>query len=474
MIPPFFRVIYSQSMLRLKRFWWMGVGFALAVVASVFAYRWGRDFTANQVSSVIDILQPAAVATATGPITDSSVIRLALPKAWDGKQRINLLVMGIDQRIGDGERAYRTDTVMVLTLDPVTLSGAILSIPRDLWVPIPGYGSDRVNTANYKGDIDDYPGGGPALAKKTVEGVLGIPIDYYARMNFTAFEDFIDRIGGITIDVTEDIVDKKYPTSSYGTEIFTVTKGVRAMDGATALKYARTRATFGGDFDRARRQQQVIFAVREKITSDPRTLPTLLAGSDDLWVNLKSSFKTDMPLDLIQRLAVLAKDVDRKNIRTAVIDQNYTENVTTPEGYQVEVPVQSEIRKLRNALFTTGANSAAEILKTGGTPAPVSTDWKSENARIVVLNGTDQVGFASRVRQMLEGKGFTVVEVGNSPDGRFDYARTAFIDYTGKPATIKAVADALGIRPAPEPRREVNPAVASDLVLVLGRDATLP
>ncbi len=448
--------------------------FALSVAASAYAYQWSRDLVANQVTSVIDILQPAPQATASGPITDTSVARLALPKPWDGKERINVLLLGIDQRVGDGEKGHRTDTMMVLTLDPVTLSSGILSVPRDLWVSIPGYGSDRINTANYKGDLDDYPGGGPALAKKTVEALLGVPINYYVRMNFTAFEDFVDRIGGIRIDVTEDIVDKKYPTSSYGTEVFTVTKGVKSMDGATALKYARTRATFGGDFDRARRQQQVIFAVREKMVSDPRVLPTLLAGSDDLWTALKSSLRTDMPLELIQRLALLAKDIDRKNIRTAVIDQNYTENVTTPEGYQVEVPVQVEIRKLRNAMFTVGANSAAEIQKAGGTPASISTDWRAENARIIVLNGTDQVGFASRVRQLLEGRGFNVVDVGNSLDGRFDYARTTFSDYSGKLATILALSDALGIKPAPEPRREINPAVNADVVIVLGKDAVAP
>ncbi|MBX7212807.1 MAG: LCP family protein [Thermoflexales bacterium] len=461
-------------MLRRKRFWVLIILFVLTLGASFFAYRWGRDFTANQVSAIFDPLQPVAVATQTGPITDTTVIRIALPKAWDGKQRINVLLLGIDQRVGDGERGHRTDTMMVLTLDPVTLSAGILSIPRDLWVPIPGYGSDRINTANYKGDTDDYPGGGPALAKKTVENLLGIPIDYYARMNFTAFEDFVDRIGGITIDVPEDIVDKKYPTSSYGTEVFTMTKGVRTMDGATALKYARTRATFGGDFDRARRQQQVIFAVRDKLTQDPRALPTLFAGSDELWASLKQSVKTDMPIDLIQRLAVLAKDIDRKNIRTAVIDQNYTENVTTPDGMQVEVPVQSEIRKLRNTLFTVGANSAAEIQKAGGTPAPVSGDWKSESARLIVLNGTPQVGFASRVRQALEARGFTVVEVGNAPDDRFDYAATTFTDYSGKPATVAAVADALGLRPAPEAKRSTNGTGQADIVVVLGADARLP
>ena len=112
--------------------------FALSIVASVYAFNWGRDFSANQVTAVIDILQPAPLATVTGPITDTSVVRFELPKPWNGKERINVLLLGIDQRAGDGEKGHRTDTMMVLSLDPVSLSAAILSVPRDLWVPIPG------------------------------------------------------------------------------------------------------------------------------------------------------------------------------------------------------------------------------------------------------------------------------------------------------------------------------------------------
>ncbi|MGD8997673.1 MAG: LCP family protein, partial [Anaerolineae bacterium] len=100
---------------------------------------------------------------------------------WKGKERVNILVMGIDQRPGE-EGAFRTDTMLVLTLDPVTTTGGMLSIPRDLWVPIPGYGVGRINTAHFLGEIDNYPGGGPALAAKTVENNLGMPIHYYLRV----------------------------------------------------------------------------------------------------------------------------------------------------------------------------------------------------------------------------------------------------------------------------------------------------
>lgn len=191
---------------------------------------------------------------------------IVLPQAWNGKERVNVLLLGIDQRAGEHERAYRTDTMIVLTLDPLTLEAGVLSIPRDLWVLHPGDFDQvnyRINQANFLGDAFDYPGGGIALARKTVENFLGISIHFVVRINFTAFEYFIDRIGGIVIDVPEPIYDPAYPTEDYGVEVFSLPAGLQTMDGLTALKYARTRHSQNGDFDRARRQQQVMMAVRE-------------------------------------------------------------------------------------------------------------------------------------------------------------------------------------------------------------------
>ncbi len=133
---------------------------------------------------------------------------------WEGKERVNILVMGIDARPGE-EGPWRTDTMMVLTVDPLTLSAGMLSIPRDLWVPIPGYGEGRINTANYLGDAYDYPGGGPALAARTVQYNLGVPIHHYVRVDFSAFVHLVDLIGGIDIYVPEEINDPWYPGPNY-------------------------------------------------------------------------------------------------------------------------------------------------------------------------------------------------------------------------------------------------------------------
>ena len=337
---------------------WLCVGiFLVSVGLSLYTYNATYRYILSlaNLPPIIEIFEPN-VPVVSKPITTqpdpSTLSEVDLPKAWDGKERINVLLMGIDQRQGEIERGYRTDTMMLLTVDPVTLQAGMLSIPRDLWVPIPGYGNNRINLANYYGDADDYPGGGPALAKKTVEQVIGVRVHHYVRINFTAFESLIDRIGGITIDVPEDIYDPKYPTSNYGTEVFSIKKGKQVLDGATALKYARTRNTKFGDFDRAKRQQQVIIAIQEK-TKDLRVAMSLFASGPEVLADLSASVKTDMPLPMMQQIGRLAMTIDRSNIKSAVIDQNYTEPITTADGQQVEIANRTRIAELRAGLFST-------------------------------------------------------------------------------------------------------------------------
>jgi LCP family protein required for cell wall assembly len=329
-----------------------------AVAASIYAYNRAYDAFATDLPILAEIVaQPQQQPVAQATSRPDDVIKL--PEPWNGKERINILLLGIDQRVGEKDPCYRTDTMIVFTLDPVTMQAGMLSIPRDIWVPIPGYNNNRINTANCIGDTQDYPGGGIALAEKTVEHFLGVNINYAARVNFTAFENFVDRLGGVDIEVPKDIYDAEYPTNDYGTEVFSISKGMQHMDGETALKYARTRHSGNGDFDRARRQQQVILAVKEKL-QDPRTMASLLSQAPALLNELSTSVKTDMTLDQIQQLAVLATKIERDKIKSEVLDQRYTEFATTPEGYEVVIPNRERIADLRNTFFSTVANAAVE------------------------------------------------------------------------------------------------------------------
>jgi LCP family protein required for cell wall assembly len=368
-------VMVIAMILRRKLFWVcatlavvsIGAGIALNRVAYNFcasgelAANWLCNTNATQQVNVEILPTPPSAQAAGGAVVTRTVSPI-LPRPWNGKERVNILVMGIDQRQGEKDIAFRTDTMIVLTLDPVTLHAGMLSIPRDLWAPIPGYDNGRINTANFLGDAYDYPGGGPELARKTVEQTLGIPINFYARVNFTAFEEIIDQIGGISVDVPEDVYDPEYPTEDYGTQVFSINKGRQNLDGATALKFARTRhSLLNGDFDRARNQQLVLLAVKEKLT-DPQNFLNLLSKAPQIISRLSSSMKTDMNFDQVQQLAALAQKVERRNIQSAVLDQTYTEMVTTLTNppQQVQVPIRARIAELRDKFFTTAPNAAVE------------------------------------------------------------------------------------------------------------------
>jgi polyisoprenyl-teichoic acid--peptidoglycan teichoic acid transferase len=266
------------------------------------------------------------------------------------EERINILVMGIDQRAIEVGPS-RTDTMIVFTIDPKTGVAGMFSIPRDLWVPIPGYGESRINTAHFWGDVQKYPGGGPALAMKTVSYNFGFPVHYYVRLNFEGFKQIVDMIGGIDIEVPKEINDSKYPDEHYGYEPLYIPAGLVHMDGELALKYARTRKT-DSDFLRSHRQQQVIIAIKDRILA-LNLLPSLLVKLPELTKTLSDAIQTDIPLDEMFRLAKMARSVDMTNLKTVIIDESMTIEHTTPTGAEVLLPVREKIRPVVDDLFWT-------------------------------------------------------------------------------------------------------------------------
>jgi len=369
---------------------------------------------------------------------------------WKGTERVNLLLLGVDERPQENGMA-RTDTMMVLTLDPTTLQAGVLSIPRDLWVPIPGYNQGRINTAHRLGELYNYPGGGPALARETVEYNLGIPIQYYVRLNFQGFVDLIDLIGGIDVYVAEPINDPLYPDNNYGYDPLYIPAGQQHFDGAMALKYARTRHD-SNDFERARRQQQVLLAVLERVSS-LNLLPQLAPRLGELYTLMDQSVSTDLTLDEVLALAGLAVKVDRSQIRFAVIDSTCTENYITPEGAQVLIPLRDRIREVRDYVFG-GAELASQTVE-------------QENATIGVLNGTGRAGLAASTTDYLKEQGVAVAAFGNAD--RADYATTMIILNRPKPATAARLATLLGL-PQSAIVTASNVAAAQDITLILGAD----
>lgn len=385
---------------------------------------------------------------------------------WNSSERVTVLVMGIDQRTGvELDTAYRTDTMMLVTLDPLGKKAGMLSIPRDLYVQIPGFeGRDRINTANFKGDAQKLPGGGPALAMKTVTANLGIATDYYLRINFTAFETFIDELGGIELDVPLPLDDPTYPDCCYGYDPFRIAAGRQLLDGKTALKYARTRKTDGGDFDRAARQQQVLLAVRDKLF-DLNFMPQLLLRAPALYSMLSGSLDTNLSLDQLVGLALLAQSIERKNIQSAVIGGKYIlKEFVTADGKQVVALDEQGFRDLRAQMFYTPGPAPSATLD-------VERQAAEEHARIEVLNGAAQAGVAQKTADYLMKNGFNVVSVGNAD--RYNYDTTIIYDYTGHYYTTRWLSEKFNLRPQSIiALRDPNSTV--DVRMVVGGDFTLP
>jgi LCP family protein required for cell wall assembly len=406
--------------------------------------------------------------------TSLPIIIEETPQVWDGKERITILLMGLDFRDWEsGDGPPRTDTMMLLTIDPVAMTAGMLSIPRDLWVEIPGFEHNRINTAYFLGETNNLPGGGAGLAMKTVENVIGVPIQYYAILEFSTFEKLIDEIGGIDV-----LVKERVKISPIGRTSIWLDAKPYHLDGPEALAYARARKTDGGDFDRAERQQQVALAIRDRVIGFDM-IPTLVAKAPTLYQQLKTGIKTNLidpnapPDQLVKQLqqmislGLLAMEIDPSTIQKGVIAPPEMVLLSTlPTGAEVLKPIPDQIRRLRDQIFT----DTSAITPSISVDDPLSAAIL-EGARIEVLNGAGIEGLAGQASQYLEGLGLNVVEVGNAD--RLDYAQTMIIDYTGNPYTRKYLMDLSNLTES-QILSQRDPNSDIDLVLILGADWSLP
>ena len=380
------------------------------------------------------------------------------PPPWDGANRVSLLVMGLDYRDWQaGEGPPRTDTMILLTVDPVNRTAGILSIPRDLWVSIPGYDYGRINTAYQLGEAYKLPGGGPQLASETIEELLGVKIDHYAQVDFGAFARFIDEIGGVEVDVTEEL--KLDPLGDGNTK--KLKPGHYNLPGNLALAYVRLRKTEGGDFDRSQRQQQVIMGIRKRIL-EYDMLPMLMSKAPALYSEISSGVHTNLGLDQAIRLAWLAIQIPEENIKQGAIGASQVAFANSPDGtQQVLKPLTEKIRALRDEIFS----------ETGpANPLAVSMDIaqlvKEESAQVSVMNGSSVSGLAARTVDYLKSQGINVVETGNASQIS---PTTEITFYNGKPYTLKYLVDLMKINKF-RIRYASDPAVTADIVIILGDD----
>jgi LCP family protein required for cell wall assembly len=348
---------------------------AIAVGASFFSYGFVRD-RAAELDSVLELPDPPQVnrpaenvrpsatptpeptaglpadATQAAVIASDTTPEVSVtPEAaggdlygtWQDPRRVSVLLMGIDQREGE-EGAFPTDTMILFSLDPVGQTAAILTIPRDLWVEYPGLqSSGRINGANIMGDHISYPGGGgPAFAVKTVEKVLGVRIQYYVLINFEVFYEFVDAVGPIEVCPDKTIHDDQYPDGSYGYITVHFDPGCQDLDSEKLLQYARVRHT-DSDVDRGTRQQEVIMSIREKVLTTGG-VTALLFEAEAIWESVQGNIRTNLTFNEMIKLARLAEGIPSSNIRQDQITFGEVQISQSPDGDQILVPIDSDIR----------------------------------------------------------------------------------------------------------------------------------
>lgn len=435
----------------------------LAVVGAVYGYRLSRQIVAtNEIFSLPGdpVVEEESEdtedqeVTATSEATEVVEAELATPEPWDGVSRVNVLVMGLDYRDWEAGETPHSDTMILLTLDPVNNTAGIVSIPRDLWVSIPGFEYAKINTAYYLGEIYNLPGGGAALASETVEDLLGVEIDYYAQIDFQAFIDFIDNIEGVRITFDEPMVLDRL--GQWNT--VTLEPGTYALPGEYALAYVRSRSTEGADFDRAERQQTLIMAVRDRILEFDM-LPTLVANASEIYEDLSAGINTNMSLNEVIQLAWSALEVEREDITQVIINNEYVTLGVSPDGLDILIPIPDEIRLLRDEVFST--DGALGPIAEGESEDLIA----EEGANVSIRNGSYQSGLASTTASWLREQGFNVVQ---EVDTDYSVYSQIYI-YDSVPYALDWLADTLGVT-STNIYYMYDPDAEYDLVVVLGDD----
>lgn len=359
---------------------------------------------------------------------------------------INILLLGTDDR-PDEHGPPRTDTIILLTLDPQTNTAGMLSLPRDLWVPIPGFDFNaKINTAYGLGETRT-DSGGAQLVMDTVSQLIGRPIDYYVRVNFQGFVQTIDLIGGIDVMVQKTIHDEEYPTADYGVETFHLEAGQQHLDGETALKFARTRHG-DDDYGRARRQQEVIRAVADKVLRADM-IASLLPKAWMLISTMRSSIDTNIPMLVQYELAGYMGAAALQDIRQEVLDGRYGEEQITEEYGWILIPDREKMRVALDKFFS---------------PPGADPRW----VRIEVLNGTGEQGVAAQTRDYLQAQGWQVVAIGDAD--RSDYSKTLVVNYGVPETIIQRVSQDLALQPDASTLKGLSSSQPIDLRIVVGRD----
>ncbi len=340
----------------------------------------------------------------------------------EGDGRVNILLLG--RGGGDHSAPDLTDTIMLASVDPINHTADLVSVPRDLWVNISGYGSMKINavweTGKYKylGKISDSMSNpratqaGFSLIDQTMEQVLGVPIHYNSLVDFQAFKQAVDTVGGVTVNVPTDLWD---PTMAWENNYNSVLAkaGVQNFNGQKALIYVRSRET-SSDFARSERQRTVMIALKEKVASlgtlgNPLKISQLMNAFGD-------NAQTDLSINDASRLYSLSKNISGASIKSVGLADAPNNFVTTGNinGQSVVYPRSGVFDYAAIQSYVRGVLRDGYLLK--------------ENAKLTVLNGTSVPGLATAKADQLKSYGYNVTIVDNAPTSGYD--QTTIVDLT--------------------------------------------
>lgn len=251
-----------------------------------------------------------------------------IPPPFNMRETDNMLLLGTDRRPNDG--SWRTDTIMVVGIDRAYNRAAVLSIPRDLYLPVPNYGTARINQVDYLGEaILKTPGGGPALLSQVIEENLGLKSNHWVRVEMNGFEDVVDTLGGVTVNLDCPFYELIYDLDDQEWGWFTLPAGEVVLDGVSARWFVRLRL-IESDFGRARRQRQFLWALREQVLSRNQLLRI-----PELWNTFQQTFDTDLSLLQMLDLTRFSVGLEPDNVRAAAITDQQVDRFIAASGADV-------------------------------------------------------------------------------------------------------------------------------------------
>ncbi|OGH64114.1 MAG: hypothetical protein A2821_02390 [Candidatus Magasanikbacteria bacterium RIFCSPHIGHO2_01_FULL_41_23] len=401
--------------------------------------------------------------------------------------RINILLLGMGGPGHDGP--FLTDTIMIASIKPSTKQVALISIPRDLGVDIPGYGYQKINHVNAYGELKK-PNWGAAAATELISQTFNIDIPYYIRLDFKAFAEIINELDGVTVTVDRSFTDPMFPAPYDEYQTVSFTAGEQTMDGQTALTFARSRHgnnNEGSDFARARRQQKILLALKQKLSDIGTYLNPLRANN--IMNSLESHLTTNMEFDELVSLAKTGQTLDTGRIISLVLDSNpdgFLKSTFTSSGAYILYPKTDNFNAINDSIkliFNGDPNKAIALTNASAENPFFNADIKNKEKNPVetfapktvepileIQNGTWNAGLAARVRRRLEFRSIAITTVNNTQEKPISQSKIYVLQKNTPSTILDILVDELKISTTQNIPSTIHPSTSTDILIMLGDD----